>query len=173
MHMQINKISFTGSTVVGKLLLEMSAKSNLKKVGLELGGKSPNIILEDADLKLAVPAAAIAVFANAGQVCCACSRIYVQESIYDQFLAQLISYSQKLKLNDQWQEDAFYLGPIVDKIQYDRVRGYILQGVKEGARLIGEVPEENPKGYFIKPTIFVDCIPDMVIVKGIIIYIFY
>jgi acyl-CoA reductase-like NAD-dependent aldehyde dehydrogenase len=77
MHMQINKISFTGSTVVGKLLLEMSAKSNLKKVGLELGGKSPNIILEDADLKLAVPAAAIAVFANAGQVCCACSRIYV------------------------------------------------------------------------------------------------
>ncbi len=99
-HLDVKKIAFTGSTPVGRKILEMSSKSNLKKVSLELGGKSPNIICNDADLKLAVPCAAVGVFANAGQVCCACTRIYVQEEIYDRFASELKKYAESLTLND-------------------------------------------------------------------------
>ncbi|KAI6122417.1 aldehyde dehydrogenase [Pisolithus thermaeus] len=163
-HMRIHKIAFTGSTLVGRKIMEAAAKSNLKIVTLELGGKSPNIIFNDADLEQAVNWAMLGVFFNQGQCCIAGSRIFVQEGIYDEFLKRFTEKSQSIKIGDPFAPDT-YQGPQVSKIQYDRIMGYIDSGKKEGAKVHIGGERHGNDGYFIQPTIFLDTHPDMRIVK--------
>ena len=153
-HLGIDKVSFTGSTEVGKLILAAST-GNLKRVSLELGGKSPNIIFPDADLKVAVPNAMNGVFFNSGQVCVAGTRIFVQRDMYDDFLDQFSKATERMTLGDPM-DPKTRLGPVVSKEQFDRVKGYLDVGRKEGARVMvgGEVREG--KGYFVQPTLFAD-----------------
>ncbi|KAI6100125.1 aldehyde dehydrogenase [Pisolithus croceorrhizus] len=163
-HMRIRKIAFTGSTLVGRKIMEAAAKSNLKNVTLELGGKSPNIIFNDADLEQAVNWAMFGVFFNQGQCCIAGSRIFLQEGIYDEFLKRFTEKSQSIKLGDPFAPDT-YQGPQVSKIHYDRIMGYIDSGKKEGAKVHIGGERHGNDGYFIQPTIFLDTHPDMRIVK--------
>ncbi|CAG8481897.1 8637_t:CDS:2 [Ambispora gerdemannii] len=157
-HMRISKVAFTG-----KKILEAAAASNLKKVTLELGGKSPNIILEDADLDQAIKWAHMGIFFNHGQCCCAGSRVYVHEKIYDKFLNQYKEYVQTKKLGDPFQPGT-YQGPQVSKLQFDRIMAYIETGKNEGATLLLGGERHGDEGYFIQPTIFTDR-EDMKIMK--------
>ncbi|HTT75016.1 MAG TPA: aldehyde dehydrogenase family protein [Candidatus Binataceae bacterium] len=162
-HPDIDKISFTGSTEVGKIILQASA-GNLKRVSLELGGKSPNIIFSDADQPLAVRNAMNGVFYNSGQVCAAGTRIFVQRDIYDNFVADLTSASERMTLGDPL-DPKTKLGPVVSCEQFDKVKGYLEVGKQEGARItIGGGAREG-KGYFIKPTIFADVTNSMKIAR--------
>ncbi|KAI6156123.1 aldehyde dehydrogenase [Pisolithus thermaeus] len=163
-HMRIHKAAFTGSTLVGRKIMEAAANSNLKNVTLELGGKSPNIIFDDADLEQAVRWAMLGVFFNQGQSCIAGSRIFVQEGIYDEFLKCFTEKSRSIKVGDPFAPDTFQ-GPQISKIQYDRIMGYIDSGKKEGARIHLGGERHGSEGYFIQPTIFLDTNPDMRIVK--------
>ncbi|KAI6146136.1 aldehyde dehydrogenase [Pisolithus tinctorius] len=163
-HMRIHKVAFTGSTVVGRKIMEAAAKSNLKNVTLELGGKSPNIIFNDADLEEAVSWSMLGIFYNHGQSCLAGSRIFVQEGIYDEFLKRFTEKSRSIKVGDPFASDTFQ-GPQVSKIQYDRIMGYIDSGKKEGAKIHIGGERHGSEGYFIQPTIFLDTKPDMRIVK--------
>ena len=161
MHMDVDKIAFTGSTAVGKKILQASANSNLKKVTVELGGKSPGIVFPDADLPAAVAGIQVGLFFNAGQVCCAGSRVYVHESVYDEFvkLASKAISAQPLahKVNK-----ASSLQPIVDDIQHKRVMGFIELGKKEGAHLAvgGKAGDQS---FFVEPTLFTDVQDSMTI----------
>jgi|HubBroStandDraft_4_1064222.scaffolds.fasta_scaffold40733_1 acyl-CoA reductase-like NAD-dependent aldehyde dehydrogenase len=153
-HPDVDKISFTGSTEVGKLILAAST-GNLKRVSLELGGKSPNIIFPDADLEKAIPNAMNGVFFNSGQVCVAGTRIFVQNEMYDNFLDQFAKATERMTIGDPL-DPKTRLGPLVSKEQYDRVNGYLDIGRKEGARVaVGGTAHEG-KGYFVKPTLFAD-----------------
>ena len=118
--MDVDKIAFTGSTVVGRTILKAAASSNLKKVTLELGGKSPNIVFEDADIDNAISWVNFGVFFNHGQTCCAGTRVYVQESIYDNFVQKFKERAQKNVVGDPFSADTFQ-GPQVSKIQFDRI----------------------------------------------------
>jgi acyl-CoA reductase-like NAD-dependent aldehyde dehydrogenase len=162
-HPDIDKISFTGSTEVGKLILQASA-GNLKRVSLELGGKSPNIFFPDVDLKMAARNAMNGVFFNSGQVCAAGTRIFVQRDIYDEFVSELTKVSAGM-LPGNPLDPKTRLGPVVSREQFDRVNGYIEASKNEGARVtIGAEPNSG-KGYFIKPTIFADVNNDMKIAR--------
>jgi aldehyde dehydrogenase (NAD+) len=119
-HMDVDKIAFTGSTVVGRTILKAAASSNLKKVTLELGGKSPNIVFEDADIDNAISWVNFGVFFNHGQTCCAGTRVYVQESIYDNFVQKFKERAQKNVVGDPFSADTFQ-GPQVSKLQFDRI----------------------------------------------------
>jgi len=163
-HMKIEKVAFTGSTLVGRKVMEAAAKSNLKTVTLELGGKSPNIIFDDADLDQAVNWAAHGIFWNHGQACCAGSRIFVQAGIYDEFLKRLSAKANSIKVGDPFGQDIDQ-GPQVSQIQYDRIMGYIESGKKDGATLYQAGDRHGNEGYFINPTIFTDVKPDMKIVR--------
>jgi aldehyde dehydrogenase (NAD+) len=163
-HMKIEKVAFTGSTIVGRKIMEAAAKSNLKTVTLELGGKSPNIIFDDADLDQAVNWASHGIFWNHGQACCAGSRIFVQAGIYDEFLKRFSAKANSIKIGDPFGENIDQ-GPQVSQIQYDRIMGYIESGKKDGATLYQGGDRHGDEGYFIKPTIFTDVKPDMKIVK--------
>ena len=123
-HMDIDKVAFTGSTVVGRSVLKAAANSNLKKVTLELGGKSPNIVFEDADIENAISWVNFGIFFNHGQCCCAGSRIYVQESIYDKFVERFKERAQQNKVGDPFANDTFQ-GPQVSQLQYDRIMGCV------------------------------------------------
>lgn len=162
-HPQVNKIAFTGSTEVGKIIMERASKT-LKRVTLELGGKSPNIILPDADLSQAIPGALNGVMFNQGQVCCAGSRVFVQKKQYDNVVADMVSYAQKIKQGAGLQADT-EMGPLVSTEQQNRVLGYIEKGLNEGAELLvgGSKPYEN--GYFVSPTIFANVRDEMTIAK--------
>jgi acyl-CoA reductase-like NAD-dependent aldehyde dehydrogenase len=152
-HPDIDKVAFTGSTEVGKLILKASA-GNLKHVSLELGGKSPNIIFPDADMKAAAFGSMLGIFMNQGQVCCAGSRVFVQESMYDQFTDTLSQMAKGLTLGNGL-DPATRMGPLVSKEQHDRVLGYLKSGKDEGAKAMtgGEAgPQE--RGYFVQPTVF-------------------
>jgi len=162
-HMKIEKVAFTGSTLVGRAIMKAAAESNLKKVTLELGGKSPNIICDDADLEAAVGWSAFGLFFNQGQVCCAGSRIYVQESIYDKFMEKFQAKVASLKIGDPFRADTFQ-GPQVSQLQFDRIMAYIDDGKKSGTALTGG-NRIGDKGFFIEPTIFTDVNPDAKIVK--------
>ncbi|HET8914009.1 MAG TPA: aldehyde dehydrogenase family protein [Ktedonobacteraceae bacterium] len=154
-HPDVDKIAFTGSTEVGKKILQASV-GNLKRVTLELGGKSPNIIFPDADLKFAVRGAINAIFFNQGQVCTAGSRLFVHKSIYDQVLEQLSGAAQKMKVG-QGIDPATDMGPLISREQLERVSGYVDIGKGEGATALtgGSRPaDEHLKGYFYQPTIF-------------------
>ncbi|KAH7876625.1 aldehyde dehydrogenase [Lentinula edodes] len=167
LHPDIRKIAFTGSTLTGRKIQEASAKSNLKVVTLELGGKSPNIIFNDADLEQAVKWAAIGIFSNSGQVCTAGSRIFVQEGIYDAFIKAFSEAAAGVntKTGDPFAEGTIH-GPVVSQTQFDRVMGYIDAAKAEGATaFIGGERHSLTEGFFVKPTIFTDCTPDMKIVQ--------
>eukprot|EP00960_Hanusia_phi_P071670 767601-Hanusia_phi.AAC.1 len=163
-HMDLMKIAFTGSSMTGRLIQKYAAESNMKNVSLELGGKSPLIILEDADLQQALGLAQLGLFLNQGQTCCASSRIFVQESIYDKFV-ELATQQSKARVVGDPTNPATMQGPQVDKIQFDRVMGYIEKGKKEGARLTTGGERFGDKGFFIQPTVFADVQDDMVIAK--------
>lgn len=163
-HMGVDKIAFTGSTLVGRQILEAAAKSNLKKVTLELGGKSPNIIFADADLDDAIAWVNHGIYYNHGQVCCAGSRVIVQEQIYDKFIAAFKERALQNKIGDPFNEDTFQ-GPQINESQFKKILGYIEEGKKAGA--VCEIGGERvgDKGYYIKPTIFTNVTEDMSIVK--------
>ena len=153
-HPDIDKVAFTGSTEVGKLILQASA-GNLKRVSLELGGKSPNIVFSDADTQSAVPSAMLGVFYNSGQVCSARTRIFVERDIYEDFLDQFVKASSDMTVGDPFEEKT-RMGPLVSREQFDRVMNYVETGKREGARLATGGDPVPGKGYFVKPTIFAD-----------------
>jgi len=163
-HMKIDKVAFTGSTLVGRAIMKAAANSNLKKVTLELGGKSPNVIFDDADLDQAVAWAAFGLFYNHGQCCCAGSRVYVQAGIYDKFLTAFKAKVGALKVGNPFAEDTFQ-GPQVSQLQYDRVMGYIKAGKESGATTLMGGERYGNEGYFIQPTVFTDAKPDSKIMK--------
>jgi acyl-CoA reductase-like NAD-dependent aldehyde dehydrogenase len=156
-HPDVNKIAFTGSTEVGKLIAKAAADSNLKRVSLELGGKSPNIVFADADLSRAASGAFLGIFFNQGEVCSAGSRLFVQEKIYDRMVDELSKTVQDIHLGPGI-DSMTQMGPLVSKAQMDRVLGYISIGNKEGARLVagGKRAEGLGGGYFVQPTVFAD-----------------
>jgi len=154
-HMDVDKVAFTGSTEVGRLIMEAAAKSNLKPVTLELGGKSPNIIFEDTDLDEAVEGAHMGLFSNQGQSCCAGSRVFVEEAIYHQFVEKSVTRAQKRQVGDPFNPTTDQ-GPLVDHVQFDRVMGYVESGVREGATLAYGGSRVGDRGYFFQPTVFAD-----------------
>lgn len=154
-HMDIDKVAFTGSTEVGKLVMAAAARSNLKPVTLELGGKSPMIICEDANVDEAVELAHFALFFNMGQCCCAGSRTFVHESIYDEFVEKSKARALKRVVGDPFRKGVEQ-GPQVDKDQFHKVLGYVESGMEQGANLITGGGRLGSKGYYIKPTIFTD-----------------
>ena len=163
-HMDVDKVAFTGSTEVGQLVMEAAARSNLKPVTLELGGKSPNIIFADADLDAAVEGAHTGLFSNQGQSCCAGSRVLVEESIYDEFVERSISRASQRIVGDPF-DPRTELGPLVDQSQFDKVMGYIQSGRRSGATLACGGDRIGDRGYFMRPTIFTDVHDDMQIAK--------
>jgi len=163
-HMDVDKVAFTGSTVVGRTILKAAASSNLKKVTLELGGKSPNIVFEDADIDNAISWVNFGIFFNHGQCCCAGSRIYVQDTIYDSFLEKFRERAAKNVVGDPFAKDTFQ-GPQVSKVQFDRIMDYIKQGKEAGAKIETGGNRKGDKGYFIEPTIFSNVTEDMKIVQ--------
>ena len=163
-HMDVDKVAFTGSTEVGRLIMEAAAKSNLKRITLELGGKSPNIIFADTDLDEAVEGAHMGVFVNQGQSCCAGSRVFVEEKIYQQFVEKSVARARKRRVGDPL-DPATEQGPQVDQSQFDSVMGYIESGRSDGATLAcGGEPVGN-RGYFIQPTVFADVQDEMKIAR--------
>ncbi|CAK39976.1 aldehyde dehydrogenase [Aspergillus awamori] len=159
-HMDIDKVAFTGSTLVGRTILQAAAKSNLKKVTLELGGKSPNIVFNDADIDNAISWANFGIFYNHGQCCCAGSRILVQEGIYDKFIARLKERALQNKVGDPFAKDTFQ-GPQVSQLQFDRIMEYIQHGKDAGATVAVGGERHGTEGYFIQPTVFTDVTSDM------------
>lgn len=157
-HPGVDKVAFTGSTAVGKLIMEMCSK-NMTRVSLELGGKSPNIVLDDADLDEAVSGALFAIFLNSGQVCAAGSRLFVHEGLYEPFMERFIEGAKKIKVGDPLDPDT-QMGPLISAQQLERVENYVNIGLKEGARLIlgGRKPldPDLAKSFYYEPTVFVD-----------------
>jgi len=163
-HMDVDKVAFTGSTVTGRTIMKAAAGSNLKKVTLELGGKSPNIVFDDADIDNAISWVNFGIFFNHGQCCCAGSRIYVQEGIYDKFIQRFKERAQKNVVGDPFSADTFQ-GPQVSQLQFDRIMGYIKAGKDAGATVEIGGNRKGDKGYFIEPTIFSNVTEDMKIMQ--------
>lgn len=162
-HPLVDKIAFTGSTEVGKLIMA-SASKTLKRVTLELGGKSPNIILPDADLSKAIPGALNGVMFNQGQVCCAGSRVFIQKKHYDNVVADMVSHAKNIK-QGVGLDKSTQIGPLVSDEQQKRVLGYIEKGVAEGAEVLVGGNKPQDEGYFVSPTIFAGVQDDMTIAK--------
>src|SRR3989440_70746 len=155
----VDKVAFAGSTEVGKLIARASADSNLKRVSLELGGKSPNIVFADADLERAVSGAFFGIFFNQGQVCSAGSRLFIQQKVYDQALEGLVNTIAETRIGPGI-DPVTQMGPLVSRTQMDRVLNYIQVGTREGARLVagGGRPkgDDLEAGNFVEPTVFAD-----------------
>lgn len=162
-HPLVSKVAFTGSTEVGKLIVKAAA-GNLKKVSLELGGKSPNIIFEDADLEVAIPGVANAIFFNHGQCCCAGSRLYVQDKIYDKVIEGISKIAKTICVGDAF-DSKTEMGPLISGEQLDRVSGYIHSGVAAGACVTVGGMRVGNKGYFIAPTVLTNTHHEMDVVK--------
>jgi aldehyde dehydrogenase (NAD+) len=163
-HMDVDKVAFTGSTVTGRTILQASAKSNLKKVTLELGGKSPNIVFNDANIDDAISWVNFGIFFNHGQCCCAGSRIYVQSGVYDKFIEAFKARTAKNVVGDPFAADTFQ-GPQVSKLQFDRIMNYIQSGKEAGAKVETGGERHGTEGYFIQPTIFSGVSEDMKIMQ--------
>jgi aldehyde dehydrogenase (NAD+) len=163
-HMDIDKVAFTGSTEVGKLIMQGAGRSNLKRVTLELGGKSPNIVFADADLNAAIDGAYFGLFFNQGQCCCAGSRLFVEASIYDKFVEQTLERAKKQKLGDPFDLETTQ-GPQISKEQFDKILGYIDSGKKQGAKMLSGGCRYGDRGYFIQPTVFSDVQDEMKIAQ--------
>ncbi len=164
-HPDIDKVAFTGSTEVGRIVMR-AATGNLKRVSLELGGKSPNIIFADADLDAAAIGAASAIYFNHGQCCCAGSRLFIEQKVYDRVMPRLIDYSKQVKLGPGM-DPTTEMGPLVSHEQFTRVSDYLQHGRQEGATVAagGGRPAHLDQGYFVAPTVFSDVRPDMKIVR--------
>ena len=160
-HNDVDKIAFTGSTEVGRKILHAS-EGNLKRVSLELGGKSPNIVFSDANMKRASMGSMMGVFVNSGQVCTAGTRILVEKDVHDEFVESLVGATARMKLGHPLDEDTG-MGPVVSAEQLERVTGYIEIGKNEGAEVVtgGERATELGDGYFVQPTIFAGVSNDM------------
>jgi len=163
-HMDVDKVAFTGSTEVGHLIMGAAAQSNLKRVTLELGGKSPNIVFADTDLDEAVEGAHFGLFFNHGQCCCAGSRVFVEEKIYDQFVEKSGVRARNRTVGDPF-DPKTEQGPQVDQAQFDKVMGYIETGRREGANLVCGGERVGDRGYFIQPTVFSNVNDDMAIAR--------
>src|SRR5699024_4309634 len=162
-HKDVDKVAFTGSTVVGKEIMR-NAADQVKSVTLELGGKSPAIILEDADFEKAVQGALDGTMYNQGQNCTATTRVFVKRPIYVKVVNELEKRAKEIKLGDGLDEQTT-MGPLISKKQQDRVLGYIEKGKEEGARLVTGGGTGKEQGYFIEPTIFADVEDDMTIAR--------
>ncbi|KAK3041658.1 hypothetical protein RJ639_001468 [Escallonia herrerae] len=163
-HMDIDKVSFTGSTEVGRLVMQAAATSNLKPVSLELGGKSPLLIFDDADVDTAADLALLGVFCNKGELCVSSSRVLVQEGIYDELVEKLAKKAKAWVVGDPFDPSSCQ-GPQVDKNQYDKILSYIEHGKREGATLLAGGKPCGEKGYYIEPTIFTDVMDSMLIAQ--------
>lgn len=163
-HMDVDKIAFTGETGTGKIVMTAAAQSNLKRVSLELGGKSPNVVFADADLDAAIDGAYFGLFFNQGQCCCAGSRLFVQDSVYDEFVHKITAKAKGRKVGDPFHADTEQ-GPQVSQEQFDRVMSYIEFGKKDGAKMLVGGSRVGDKGYFIQPTVFCDVKDEMKIAK--------
>ncbi|KAG5536838.1 hypothetical protein RHGRI_024316 [Rhododendron griersonianum] len=163
-HMDVDKIAFTGSTETGQIVLELAAKSNLKPVTLELGGKSPFIVCEDADVDKAVELAHFALFFNQGQCCCAGSRTFVHERVYDEFLEKSKARAMRRTVGDPF-KSGVEQGPQIDSEQFEKVLRYIRSGVESSATLECGGGRLGSKGYYIQPTVFSNVQDDMLIAQ--------
>jgi aldehyde dehydrogenase (NAD+) len=154
-HMDLDKLAFTGSTEIGQLVAQSAAKSNLKRVTLELGGKSPNIVLADADMEHAVETSHFGLFFNQGQCCCAGTRIFVEEKAYDKFVEASVERAKKRTVGDPF-DAKNEQGPQIDEEQMTKILNLIESGKKEGAKLCLGGNRIGDKGYFVEPTVFSD-----------------
>jgi acyl-CoA reductase-like NAD-dependent aldehyde dehydrogenase len=154
LHMDVDVLAFTGSTKVAGMLMTYAGQSNMKRVWLEAGGKSPNIVFDDANIEKAAATSAYAIFSNQGEVCIACSRLYLQKGIKDQFLSALVKAAANFKAGDPL-DPATTMGPMVDKSQLETVQHYVAQAIEEGGEILhGGYPEyQEGKGFYAKPTI--------------------
>jgi phenylacetaldehyde dehydrogenase len=160
-HPGVDKIAFTGSTEVGKLIVRAAA-GNLKKVSLELGGKSPNIVFADADLERAIPAAADAIFWNQGESCTAGSRLFVERAAYDRVVEGIAARASAIRLGHGFDADTD-MGPLVSSEQLERVAGLVEAGIEEGATVVSGGARRGGRGWFMQPTVLVDTRPDMTV----------
>jgi aldehyde dehydrogenase (NAD+) len=163
-HKDVDKVAFTGEYTTGQIIMEAAAKSNLKRVTLELGGKSPNVVFADADIDAAVEGSFFGLFFNQGQCCCAGSRLFVEESIHDQFVEKMVKRVKSYKVGDPF-DPATEQGPQVSQEQCDRVMHYIDVGQKEGAKMLCGGKRVGTQGYFVEPTIFDNVTDDMKIAR--------
>ncbi|HLH60688.1 MAG TPA: aldehyde dehydrogenase family protein [Ktedonobacteraceae bacterium] len=162
-HPEVDKVAFTGSTEVGKLIVQAAA-GNLKKVSLELGGKSPNIIMKDVDVPTAVKGASFAIFFNHGQCCSAGSRLYVEREVFDEVVEGVAEQAKKIRLGPGFDPNTD-MGPLVSDEQLRRVTGYLESGISGGARPLSGGERYGEQGYFVKPTVLVDVRQDMSVVQ--------
>ena len=158
-HDDVDKVAFTGSTEVGKLIVQAAA-GNLKKVSLELGGKSPNVVYSDADMEAAIPGAANAIFFNHGQCCNAGSRLYVQKQIFDDVVSGVSDIANSIQVKPGTDPEA-QMGPLISDEQFSKVLGYLESGKQEGAQAAVGGDRSGDKGYFVQPTVLTDTSPDM------------
>ena len=163
-HMDIDKVAFTGSGEVGHLIMEAAGRSNLKRVSLELGGKSPNIVFADADMDQAIEGSHFALFFNQGQACCAGSRLFVEDKIYDEFVDKSVARASRRTVGDPF-DASTEQGPQIDSIQFDKVMSYIDSGKCEGAELLTGGKRVGDRGYFIEPTVFANVQDEMKIAR--------
>ncbi|MGB8542111.1 MAG: aldehyde dehydrogenase family protein [Candidatus Acidiferrales bacterium] len=162
-HPDVDKIAFTGSTEVGRLIIHAAA-GNLKKVSLELGGKSPNIILDDADIDSAIPGAASAIFFNQGQTCCAGSRLFVDKKIFDKVVDGVAQNASKIRIGQGFDPDVD-MGPLVSEEQFNKVCGYLESGKQEGAKAVTGGSRSGNRGYFVQPTVLINTTDTMKVVQ--------
>jgi phenylacetaldehyde dehydrogenase len=162
-HPDVDKVAFTGSTEVGKLIVHASA-GNLKKVSLELGGKSPNIVFADADMKPTISGAASAIFFNHGQCCCAGSRLYVEKKMFDEVVSGVADHAKKIKVGPGFDPETD-MGPLVSEEQLNRVCGYLESGFSEGAEAVVGGHKKPGAGYFVEPTLMVKTNPNMKVIR--------
>jgi len=162
-HPDVDKVAFTGSTEVGKLILQAAA-GNLKKVSLELGGKSPNVVFGDVDLDSAIAGSASAIFFNHGQCCCAGSRLYVENDIFDKVVEGVSARADKIRVGPGM-ESSTDMGPLVSEEQLNRVCGFLESGFSDGAKAVTGGKRHGDKGYFVKPTVLVNTSDKMKVVQ--------
>jgi aldehyde dehydrogenase (NAD+) len=163
-HMDVDKVAFTGSTEVGHLIMKSAAETNLKRVTLELGGKSPNIVFADADMEQAVEGSHFALFFNQGQCCCAGSRVFVEDKIYDEFVQRSTDRAKRRTVGDPLDRSTEQ-GPQVDNEQFNKVLSYVESGRQEGAKLMCGGDRVGDRGYFVAPTVFADVKDEMKIAQ--------
>lgn len=162
-HMHIDKLAFTGSNGVGRLIMRASADSNCKRLTVEMGGKSPNVVFPDVDVEQAVKISQVAIFRNSGQICCSGSRTFVHEDIYDEFVKRCIDEAKKLQVGDPHDLTTRH-SPVINKAQEERILRYIDIAVKEGGKIVyGGKKIEGIKGFYIQPTVITDLTDEMTI----------
>ncbi len=159
-HNDVDKVAFTGSTEVGKLIVGAAGTSNLKKLTLELGGKSPNVVYADSDLEATIPGAAMSIFFNHGQCCAAGSRLFVEHKVYDEVLQGISDIAKAMKVGNGFDSET-EMGPLVSQEQLDRVTGFLDAGAAEGACAVAGGKRVGDKGYFVAPTVLTDTNPKM------------